>query len=98
LYALRYASQLLETAVPAAVMAEAERVGKPPAPVRVAMDPLVCRALIPDLPEHRSPWWQAARLCLYIRSHWLRMPPLPLALHLLRKAWVRTSSAEPAAP
>jgi Uncharacterised nucleotidyltransferase len=98
LYALRYASQLLETAVPAMVMAEAERAGKPPAPVRAAMDPLVCRALIPDLPEHRSPWQGFARLCLYIRSHWLRMPPLPLAAHLLRKAWMRSSSATPAAP
>jgi hypothetical protein len=98
LYALRYASLLLGTTVPAVVMAAAERAGKPPAPVRAAMDPLVCSVLRPDLPEHRSPWWQAARLCLYVRSHWLRMPPLPLALHLLRKAWARSFIATPAAP
>jgi hypothetical protein len=98
LYALRYASLLLGTAVPAMVMTEAERFGKPPAPVRAAMDPLVCRALVPDLPEHQSPWQGAARLCLYIRSHWLRMPPLPLAAHLLRKAWMHSFSATPAAP
>jgi Uncharacterised nucleotidyltransferase len=97
LYALRYSSRLLGTSVPAMVMAEAERAGRPPAPVRAAMDPLVCRALIPDLPEHRSPWQGFARLCLYIRSHWLRMPPLPLAAHLLRKAWMRSFSATPAA-
>ena len=98
LYALRYASLLLGTTVPAVAMAAAERAGKPPAPVRAAMDPLVCSVLRPDLPEHRSPWWQAARLCLYVRSHWLRMPPLPLALHLLRKAWARSFVATPAAP
>ena len=96
-YALRYASLLLKTIVPVTVMAEAERAGKLPPPVRAAMDPLVWRALVPDLPEDRSPWWQAARLCLYIRSHWLRMPPLPLALHLLRKAWARRFSTAPAA-
>ena len=28
----------------------------------------------------------AAALALYIRSHWLRMPPLLLARHLLRKS------------
>ena len=98
LYALRYASLLLGTKVPPMVMAEAERAGKPPAPVTAAMDRLVRRALVPDLPEDRSPRWRAARMCLYIRSHWLRMPPLPLAAHLLRKAWMRSSSATPAAP
>jgi Uncharacterised nucleotidyltransferase len=97
LYALRYSSRLLRTPVPVTVMAEAERAGKPSVPVRAVMDPLVCRAIVPDLPEDRSPWWQAARLCLYIRSHWLRMPPLPLALHLLRKAWARRFFAAPAA-
>jgi hypothetical protein len=97
LYALRYASWLLGTPLPEMVVAEANRAGKPPAPVRAAMDPLVCRALIPDLPEHRSPWQGVARLCLYIRSHWLRMPPLPLALHLLRKACARSFYAHPAA-
>jgi putative nucleotidyltransferase-like protein len=98
LYALRYTSLLLGTTIPAAVIAEAERAGKPSAPVRAAMDPLVRRAIVPDLPEHRSPWQPVARFCLYVRSHWLRMPPLPLALHLLRKAWMRSSSATPAAP
>ncbi len=94
-YALRYASLLLGTRVPDPVMAAAARAGRPPLPVRGAMDPMVRRALLPDLPEYRTPWWRAARSCLYIRSHWLRMPPLPLAGHLLRKAWVRTFAAAP---
>ena len=92
-YALRYASSLLGTTVPEPVTDEATRAGKPPPPVRAAMDPMVRSALLPDLPEYRTPWRRAACLCLYIRSHWLRMPPLPLARHLLRKAWVRGFAA-----
>ena len=92
-YALRYASLLLGTPVPEAVMADAARAGEPPAPVRAAMDPMVGSALVPDLPEFSSPWRRVACLCLYIRSHWLRMPPLPLALHLMRKAWLRSFAA-----
>jgi hypothetical protein len=98
LYALRYASLLLGTAVPAAVIAEAERAGEPSALVRAAMDRLVRGALAPDLPEHRSPWQRVAGFCLYVRSHWLRMPPLPLALHLMRKAWARSFTGAPEAP
>jgi hypothetical protein len=94
-YALRYASLLLGTPVPEAVMADAARVGEPPAPVRATMDPMVGSALVPDLPEASSPWRRVACLCLYIRSHWLRMPPLPLALHLMRKAWLRSFAAAP---
>jgi hypothetical protein len=92
-YALRYASLLLGTPVPEAVMADGARAGQPPAPVRAAMDPMVGSALVPDLPEISSPWRQVACLCLYIRSHWLRMPPVPLALHLMRKAWLRSFAA-----
>jgi hypothetical protein len=92
-YALRHASQLLGTTVPEAVMAATERAGEPPTLVRAAMDPMVRRALVPDLPELSSPWRRVACLCLYIRSHWLRMPPLPLALHLMRKAWLRYFAA-----
>jgi hypothetical protein len=76
-YALHYASELLGTTMPDPVMTEASRVGRPPATVRVAMDPMVRRALLPDLFESRTPWSRVARLCLYIRSHWLRMPPCP---------------------
>lgn len=97
-YALRYAALLLETPVPAAAAAAAARVGKPPAPLSATMDSLVCRSLVPELREHRSPGGRLARWCLYIRSHWLRMPPLPLAAHLLRKAWARRFAATSAAP
>ena len=92
-YALHYASEFLGTTVPDPVMAEASRVGRPPATVRAAMDPMVRRALLPEHAEYRTAWWWVSRTCLYIRSHWLRMPPLPLARHLLRKAWGRRLAA-----
>jgi hypothetical protein len=92
-YALHDTSALLGTAVPDPVMAAASRIGRPPAPVLAAMDPMVRRALLPDLFGSRTIWWRFARLCLYIRSHWLRMPPLPLARHLLHKTWVRNFAA-----
>ncbi len=38
-----------------------------------------------------------ARFMLYVRAHWLRMPPLLLTRHLSRKAWKRLT-AKPAAP
>ena len=86
-YALRYCSRLLGTQVPEAVLDQASRLGKPVAPVRAIMDVLVERVLTPRLPEERgaplSAW------LLYIRSHWLRMPPWLLAKHLSRKTWRR---------
>jgi hypothetical protein len=63
-------------------MAEASRVGSRPR--RYALR----RALLPELAEYQTPLWRISHTCLYIRSHWLRMPPLPLARHLLHKAWV----------
>ena len=59
------------------------------------MNPMVRRALLPEFAEYQTPWpwWRISRTCLYIRSHWLRMPPLPLARHLLHKAWVRRFAA-----
>ena len=36
-----------------------------------------------------------AHQLLYIRGHWLRMPPVMLARHLVRKWWVRRGEARP---
>lgn len=35
-----------------------------------------------------------ARWLLYVRSHWLKMPPHLLIPHLLRKAWIRVTNSE----
>jgi hypothetical protein len=84
-YALRYAQQFFETPVPQTVMADAMQYA-PAAAILSLMDSLVRRALIPVAPDC-TPWdTDLARWLLYVRSHWLRMPPLLLARHLFKKA------------
>jgi hypothetical protein len=91
-YALRYANQLLDTPVPQPVREAARVAGQPPAPILRLMDSLVRRALMLGAPGQVKLSGNLARLLLYIRSHWLRMPPLLLAQHLLRKALPRRES------
>jgi hypothetical protein len=86
-YSLRYASQLLETPVPDEVT-QRLRKWAPLPPVRRLMDRLVPLAILPEHPQHLSRRASLARLLLYIRSHWLRMPPWLLAYHLTYKFYV----------
>jgi hypothetical protein len=85
-HALRYTTRLLGTPVPADVMnqaaADAPRWQAP-------LDACYERALMPVHTSCDSPLTGAARLALYVRSHWLRMPVGLLARHLARKAWLR---------
>jgi len=90
-YVLRYASRLLDTPVPPAVI---EALARPPAVVVALMDRLVSRALLPMSGAHGTFGEESARLLLYVRSHWLRMPPLQLAAHLSRKAMRRWSDED----
>ena len=53
------------------------------------MNLLVPVALSPSLPDRVPPLTAFARWLLFIRSHWLRMPPLMLARHLAIKGWRR---------
>lgn len=95
-YALRYTHRLLGTPVPGPVL-EAARVGGPPMAVAQLMDACYLRAL---QPVHRSTGGaaaSAARMALYLRSHWIRMPWPLLTYHLGRKALLRwTDNAEEA--
>ena len=86
-YSLRYASRLLGTPIPAEVTGRAEK-WAPLFPVRRLMDRLVPLALLPEHPSHPSRSAAVARLLLYMRSHWLRMPPWLLAYHLAYKFYV----------
>jgi hypothetical protein len=52
------------------------------------MDALYERALRPDHPLLDAPGSALARWLLYVRAHWLRMPPHLLVQHLGRKALV----------
>jgi hypothetical protein len=87
-YALRFTRLLFAAEIPPKVREEING-AKPHWPVSVLMDYLVPLALLPGHPDH--PHWQAtsARWLLYMRAHWLKMPPLMLARHLLYKAYLR---------
>jgi putative nucleotidyltransferase-like protein len=76
-YALRCAQRILETPIPDPTMR--------PAPV---MDRLFALAL--EIPPGRRT--ALARRLLYVRAHWLRMPPIPLAWHLTVKAFRKAES------
>lgn len=82
-YALRYAVRILDTPVPARVLGAAE-IGRPPSLLRGLMDLLFVRTMQPD--RTNDGLASLARGFLYLHAHWLRMPPLLLALHLTTKA------------
>lgn len=86
-YALRYASRLLGTAVPAHATAAADA-GRPNRVLLALMDQLFGRALLPPHPSCSDWATPAARFLLYIRANWLRMPPFMLARHLFHKAFI----------
>ena len=80
-YALRYAHRWLGTPVPEALLRRS-RERAPPRLVVWLMDRLVPAALFPAHPDRPQRGAAEARLLLYVRSLWIRMPPLLLARHL----------------
>ncbi|HVC11496.1 MAG TPA: nucleotidyltransferase family protein [Burkholderiales bacterium] len=89
-YALRYATRILRTPVPATALRAAE-IGRPSPLLRRLMDVLYLRALRPDHPGAADRLTPLARHSLYVRAHWLRMPPVLLVYHLGVKAFRRES-------
>lgn len=87
-YALRYCHSFLATPIPDWVLKENQR-WRPIWPASLVMDNLVRRALTPKDRMIDGFWTTFARWLLFVRSHWLRMPPLLLAGHLLRKSLMR---------
>lgn len=90
-YSLRYAQRVLHTPVPQSTL-DAIKIGCPNQLVLNLMDNLFCRALMPDHYSCSDWLTKTARLSLYIRGNWLRMPPLMLARHLLHKAFISPKS------
>jgi hypothetical protein len=83
-YALRYCQQLLGTKVPAETFKQLSAQG-PSLLSIVLMDKLViCRLTQATVGKHPAKV-RLATFLLYIRSHWLRMPPALLAKHLWTK-------------
>jgi hypothetical protein len=86
-YVLRQCVSLLGTPVPQAVLDEAAQRGAPASWLARVMDGLWHRALLGAHPTMAPPATAAALWLLYVRAHWLRMPPLLLARHLTVKAF-----------
>ena len=83
-YALRFSRRLLQTPVPGPVVTAAAK-HAPPSVIIEAMDQLVPRTLVPGSGAAE----RGAAMLLYIRSHWLRMPPWLLARHLAHQTIAR---------
>ncbi|MEO5764440.1 MAG: nucleotidyltransferase family protein [Casimicrobiaceae bacterium] len=84
-YACATSAAVLRTAIPADVV-QALREHRPPRPVDAWMRRTLTTLLAPAdarrwPPPHRGLVW-----LMYVRSHWLRMPPHLLLPHLLRKS------------
>ena len=88
-YAIRYVGRWFATPVPASTTRVMAAWG-PTAAVRVTMDALVERSIATAVGRGSS----LAVLSLYVRSHWLRMPPLQVIRHLTRKAFTRERPPE----
>lgn len=84
-YALHFTSRFLHTPVPQDVM-QAARAQGARWPGSALMNALVGRAMRPDRPGTHPGGATVSRWLLYVRSHWLRMPPVMLTSHLTRKA------------
>lgn len=83
-YAIRFSRRLLLTPIPEPVVTSAAK-HAPPSLILKAMDRLVPRTLVPVYGAAEG----RAAMLLYIRSHWLRMPPWLLARHLAHQTLAR---------
>jgi hypothetical protein len=86
-YALRYAQLVLNTPIPQSVL-ERSQAFAPPWPIRQLMDHFVANVI--SCRSDGSPGFMHdfAASALYVRSHWLRMPPSLLARHLVHQ-WLK---------
>ncbi len=87
-YCLRYCRHFLNTNIPEKVMIRAKKAA-PGLLASKLMDLMVFRVMIPYGDGQSKLTDYLATNGLYMRSHWLRMPPLMLALHLTRKFYRR---------
>ena len=92
-YACVTRQRVLRAAVPADVLRELER-HRPPRPVDAWMTRTLATLLTPADPAHWPPAHRGLLWLMYVRSHWLRMPPHLLVPHLVKKSF----RARPAGP
>lgn len=95
-YGLRHTGAILGTPVPAKTLALASRAA-PGWPLRSLMEGLWARALRSPHSLAADRLTPATLFMLYLRAHWLRMPPLLLLRHLGIKA-MRRGETDPQTP
>jgi hypothetical protein len=86
-YALQMGAEIVATPVPKMVQDEI-KTHAPMQPLGWLMAILMRRMMVPNHPEEKNFLSWLAWFLLFIRSHWLRMPPGLLLKHLTKK-WVR---------
>lgn len=84
-YGLRYCQQLLSTPLPPGLLDRCP--GRPGSRAAARMDRLFVPAFATAHPSCHLPGSSFAAAALYVRSHWLRMPPRLLLPHLAQKFW-----------
>jgi hypothetical protein len=94
-YALSYTHEILKTPIPQRTL-ETSRRWRPVWPLPAVMDRLVSGALASQSLDGGRSVNSFFRWLLYVRSHWLRMPPWLLAKHLLHQAMTRWQQKKPA--
>ena len=87
-HALHHVDRLFGTRAPPDLILAQESI-RPSWATRTAMGALLGLALRPDHPSCDVRFSKLARWLLYIRSHYLRMPPHLAIPHLLRKAYMQ---------
>jgi hypothetical protein len=87
-YTMRYTNRFLAADIPDTAMV-ATGDGAPTGPVLYLMDNLIGAVMIPEHPDFPRRRRAVAQWLLYVRSHWLRMPPGMLLQHLARKQIMR---------
>ena len=94
-YSMRYTRRLLGADIPATALADIGA-GAPPRLILRLMDRLIVWVMVPDHPDFPQRRTAVAQWLLYVRSHWLRMPPGLLLKHLMRKQIMRWKLRKPA--
>lgn len=84
---LFFSKKLLKTPIPNDILNECQRLNGTTANVTWLIDTLYSESLLPIHSQCNSPITEVARWLIYLRAHWLRMPPHLLGMHLSRKAW-----------
>lgn len=84
-YCLANALRVFATPIPESVISSVQAAA-PNRPIAQLMQRLWSETLLPFHPSSATSWTPLCRSALYVRAHWLRMPPALLVYHLTRKA------------